>query len=150
MYLSWPNTVSFQKYHDRGFLGGLVVGSPSANAGDTGSTPGWGGANMLQSIWSCALQLLKLLGPRACALQQKKQWRWEAFIQQRKVAPVQQQRESPLCSNKDPAQLKMNKINLKKKKYQDKKMSKSSPSRRLPNCLSLPRNNNIVMRFVKM
>ena len=43
-----------------GFPGGAVVGSPPANAGDTGSSPGPGGSHVLQSNWAHAPQLLSL------------------------------------------------------------------------------------------
>ena len=35
-----------------GFLGGLVVESPPANTGDTGSTPGLGRSHVPQSNWA--------------------------------------------------------------------------------------------------
>ena len=37
------------KNKNRGFPGGAVVGSPPANAGDTGSSPGPGRSHMLQN-----------------------------------------------------------------------------------------------------
>ena len=46
--------------HIEGFLGGAVVGSPPANAGDTGSGPGLGGSHMPRSSWACVPQLLSL------------------------------------------------------------------------------------------
>ena len=42
-----------------GFPGGAVVGSPPANAGDTGSSPGPGGSHMPRSDKARAPQLLK-------------------------------------------------------------------------------------------
>ena len=42
-----------------GFPGGAVVGSPPANAGDAGSSPGLGRSNMLQSNKARAPQLLR-------------------------------------------------------------------------------------------
>ena len=44
----------------RGFLGGAVVGSLPANAGDAGSSPGQGGSHMPWSSWARAPQLLSL------------------------------------------------------------------------------------------
>ena len=43
-----------------GFPGGAVVGSPPANEGDTGSSPGLGGSHMPRSSWACVPQLLSL------------------------------------------------------------------------------------------
>ena len=43
-----------------GFPGGAVVGSPPANAGDTGSSPGLGRSHMPRSNWARAPQLLSL------------------------------------------------------------------------------------------
>ena len=42
------------------FPGGALVGSPPANAGDTGSSPGPGGSHMPWSNWARAPQLLSL------------------------------------------------------------------------------------------
>ena len=44
------------------FPGGAVVGSPPADVGDTGSSPGPGGSHMPQGNWACEPQLLS---PRA-------------------------------------------------------------------------------------
>ena len=44
----------------RGFPGGAVVGSPPANAGDAGSSPGLGGSHMPRSSWVREPQLLTL------------------------------------------------------------------------------------------
>ena len=43
-----------------GFPGGAVVGSPPANAGDTGSCPGPGGSRVPRSSWAREPQLLGL------------------------------------------------------------------------------------------
>ena len=40
---------SFQRRSSRGLPGGTVVGSPPANAGDTGSSPGPGRSHMPRS-----------------------------------------------------------------------------------------------------
>ncbi|KAJ8786590.1 hypothetical protein J1605_006079, partial [Eschrichtius robustus] len=45
---------------NQGFPGGAVVGSPPANAGDTGSHPGLGGSRMPRSSWAREPQLLSL------------------------------------------------------------------------------------------
>ena len=69
LYLT-PHT----KINPRDFPGGAVVGSPPADAGDAGSSPGLGGSHMPWSSWACAPQLLslrsgaqepQLLSPRA-------------------------------------------------------------------------------------
>ena len=44
----------------RGFPGGAVVGSPPADAGDAGSTPGLGGSHVPRSNWAREPQLLSL------------------------------------------------------------------------------------------
>ena len=43
-----------------GFPGGAVLGSPSANAGDTGSSPGLGRSHMARSNGAHALRLKNL------------------------------------------------------------------------------------------
>ena len=45
---------------DRGFPGGAVVENLSANAGDTGSSPGLGGSHVPRSGWAREPQLLSL------------------------------------------------------------------------------------------
>ena len=50
----------FKKLKIGGFLGGAVVESPPASAGDTGSSPGLGGSRMPQSSWAREPQLLSL------------------------------------------------------------------------------------------
>ena len=45
---------------NRDFPGGAVVGSPPANAGDAGSSPGPEGSHMPWSDWAHAPQLLSL------------------------------------------------------------------------------------------
>ena len=45
---------------NEGFPGGAVVGSPPANAGDTGSCPGLGRSHMPRSGWAPEPQLLSL------------------------------------------------------------------------------------------
>ena len=47
-------------FHCRGFPGGAVVESLSANAGDTGSCPGLGRSHMPRSGWAREPQLLSL------------------------------------------------------------------------------------------
>ena len=51
---------SNQASMDRGFPGGAVAGSLTANAGDTGSSPGLGGSHMPRSSWAREPQLLSL------------------------------------------------------------------------------------------
>ena len=96
---------NWSKLTHGGFLGGTVVKSPPANAGDTGSSPGPGRSNMPWSNWARAPQLLNLHSrarepqllsprattteahaPRACALQQEKPLQWEAHTPQWRVA----------------------------------------------------------------
>ena len=43
-----------------GFTGSLVLKSPPASTGDTGSGPGLGGSHMPRSSWTCVPQLLSL------------------------------------------------------------------------------------------
>ena len=45
-YRAFPPRIPFLKLIDLGFPGGTVVGSPPANAGDTGSSPGPGRSHM--------------------------------------------------------------------------------------------------------
>ena len=79
----------------RDFPGGTVVGSPPANAGDTGSSPGPGRSHMLRSRRAHAPQLLSLRAttteaqvPRARTPQQEKPLQWEARAPQPRVAPA--------------------------------------------------------------
>ena len=91
----------------RDFPGGTVVGSPPANAGDTGSIPGLGGSHMPWSNWARVPQLLSLRSrayepqlpsshattpeahaPRARAPQQEKPPQWEAHALQWRAAPA--------------------------------------------------------------
>ena len=57
--MSWTPVVSLRSCL-RGFPGGAVVGSPPANAGDAGLSPGLGGSRMSRSGWALAPQLLSL------------------------------------------------------------------------------------------
>ena len=69
----------------------------------------------LYRVWE--LQLWKWVHPRARAPQQEKPLRWEACTLQLERSSHSLQLERSQCSNKDPAQLKMNKqIKLLKKK----------------------------------
>ena len=89
------------------FPGGTVVGSPPANAGDTGLGPCPGGSHMPWSNWARVPQLLSLCSracepqllsprattteahaPRAHAPEQEKPLQWEARAQQWRVAPA--------------------------------------------------------------
>ena len=51
---------NYTKKKVQGFLGGAVVGSLPADAGDTGSSPGLGGSHMPRSDWAREPQLLSL------------------------------------------------------------------------------------------
>ena len=51
---------NYTKKKVQGFLGGAVVGSLPADAGDTGSSPGLGGSHMPWSDWAREPQLLSL------------------------------------------------------------------------------------------
>ena len=57
--MRWASLVA-QWLRIRGFPGGAVVGSPPANAGDVGSSPGLGGSHMPRSNWAREPQLLSL------------------------------------------------------------------------------------------
>ena len=95
------------KVMGEGFPRGTVVGNPSANSGDTSSSPGLGRSHMPWSNWAHAPQLLSLRSgthepqllsprattteahaPKACALQQERPPQWEAHALQRRVAPT--------------------------------------------------------------
>ena len=72
-----------------------MVKNPSANAGDTGSSPGPGTSHMPRSNWVHASQLLsphttaaETYVPRASALQQEKPLQREARAMQQRVAPA--------------------------------------------------------------
>ena len=79
------------------------------------------------NYWACALEarshncwahvpwLLKPTCLRACAQQQEKPLQWEALTLPLENSPCSLHLEKSLCSNKDPAQPKINKQNLKKK-----------------------------------
>ena len=54
------STYIFFKKEIRGFPGGAVVKNLSANAGDTGSSPGLGRSHMPRSNWAREPQLLSL------------------------------------------------------------------------------------------
>ena len=119
---------SFHQKDNKGFPGGTVVGSLSANAGDMGSSPGPGGSHVPQSNWAhgpqlpslcsgaCEPQLLSLhtttaeaRAPGAHALQQEKPPQGEARALQGRVAPTLRNWREPACSNKGPTQPKINK-----------------------------------------
>ena len=101
-----------------GFLGGAVVGSLPANAGDTGSSPGLGGSHMPRSNWAREPQLLSLRVWSLCSAT------GEAAIVRgprtaMKSGPRSPQLEKALAQKRRPntAKNKNNKINkLKKKK----------------------------------
>ena len=85
------------KLQSLGFPGGSVVKNVAANAGETGSIPGWGRSHMRwntttqeqqllecalepgsHSYWAHVLQLLKPERPKDHTPQQEKPWQWEA------------------------------------------------------------------------
>ena len=77
------------------FPGGTVVKNPSANAGETGSSPGLGRSHMPQSNYAHVPQLLspratttEARATRARAPQQEKPPQWEAGAPQRRIAPA--------------------------------------------------------------
>ena len=125
-------------HHERnptlGFPGGTALGSPPANAGDTGSSPGPGGSRMPWSSWAREPQLLglrsrarepQLLSPRATtaeahapgarALQRERPPQWEACALQWGVAPARRNWRGPARSNEDPTQPKIKKKKKKKR-----------------------------------
>ena len=67
-----------------GFTGSLMLKSPPADTGDTGSGPGLGGSHVPRGSWACVPQLLRLCSrarepqltrpelPEALALQQER------------------------------------------------------------------------------
>ena len=104
-----------------GFPGDSEIKNQPANAGDTGSVPSPGRFHMLQSTeahYTTATEPASRawepqpLGPvcsRACALQQEKPPQPGAHRPQLESSPCSLQLEKSLCSNKDPAQPKVNK-----------------------------------------
>ena len=68
------------------------------------------------NYWVLASQVLRLMCPRACALQHKKSPQWEAHPLQLQSSPCSLQLEKNPCSNKEPVQpkKKMNKQTTKK------------------------------------
>ena len=96
------------KHYAWGFPGGAVVENPSANAGDTGSSPGLGRSHMLRSNWAHEPQLLSLRVWSLCSATR------EAAIVRgprttMKSGPRLPQLEKALAQNKDPTQPKINK-----------------------------------------
>ena len=64
-----------------------MVGSPPANAGDMGSSPG--GSHVLQSNWACAPQLLSLRTTAAEACEPgARAPRWEATAMRGPCTPM--------------------------------------------------------------
>ena len=104
-----------------------MVKSLPAGAEDTGSIPDQGRSHMLQSKWTCVLQLLNLysrarkqLSPRATttrtfAPKQEKPLQWEACAPHLESSACSLQLEKSPCSNKDPTQPKI--INDETKNY---------------------------------
>ena len=58
--------------------------------------------------------------PKAHALQQEKPVQWEAHALQQEQTLLATTRESPMHSNKDPEQLKINKYIFKREKEREK------------------------------
>ena len=123
--------LTFQKWAG-GFPGGSGVKKMPAKPGDTGLIPDLGRSHIPWSSYSHAAQLLSLCSraqeppllrptwPRAPAPQEAPQW--EAHWQQLESIPCLPQLEKNLCSNKDPAQPKINKqikLFLKRNKLQN-------------------------------
>ena len=77
------------------FLGGPVVKTSPANAGDTGSIPGPGGFHFSQGNQACVPQLLPL-GPGVRAPQQQKPPQGEAHTLQLESSPCSPQLEKTL------------------------------------------------------
>ena len=103
-----------------GVPGDAVVGSPPANAGDAGLSPGLGGSRMPRSHWARVPQLLslrpearepQLLSPHAALLRPApgaRAPRWERPPRQG-VAPARCNWRGPARSSEDPMQSKINK-----------------------------------------
>ena len=114
----------------RGFPGGPVVKNPSANAGDIGSTSGWGrstclGAtkSVLHNHWDGALEPTC---PGACALQREKPRRGGACALQWESSPRSRQLEkSPAQTKAQRSQKKTDSPNDIKKAYISKEDGKS-------------------------
>ena len=104
----------------RGFPGGAVVGSPPADAGDMGSSPGLGRSHMPWSNGARAPQLLSLSAttteartPSARALQRERPPNEKSAHCSEGWPLLATTREKPAHSNEDPRQpkIKINKIN---------------------------------------
>ena len=99
----------------RGFLGGLEVKNPPANAGEPGSVPGLGRSRVPRvnsslcngSYWACASGSCNYWATPAFVPQQEKAPQWEACIPQLDRSPHSPQLEKSLCGNQDPAQPKI-------------------------------------------
>ena len=60
LHSTFAHSIWCQEKKLLGFPGGAVVGSPPANAGDAGSSPGLGRSHMPRSGWAREPQLLSL------------------------------------------------------------------------------------------
>ena len=63
---------------------------------------------LCRNYWAHVWQLLKPMNPRSHALQQEKPLQWEACTLQLESSPHSPQLEKSSCSNRDPAQPKIN------------------------------------------
>ena len=116
-----------------GFCGGSVVGNPPANTAEISLIPGPGRIHMPQNNWAAVPQLLSLCSTasncwahmlqwlklglsRAYASQMERAPQWEVCALQLQSRPHSPQLEKNPCSNKDPAQPKINTCNYFSKK----------------------------------
>ena len=98
----WVGLDSIIRFHH-----GPLVNNLPARSGDSGSTRGLGRCRLLWSSWACGPQLLK----PACLellLHNKRSHQWEAKHRNWSVAPACCNYRKPLCSSKNPVQIKSN------------------------------------------
>ena len=100
------------KSHSQGFPGGAVVENLPANAGDMGSSPGLGRSHMPRISWAREPQLLSLRVWSLCSATRE-----AAIVRGPRTAmksgpppPACRNWRKPSHRNKDPTQLKINKL----------------------------------------
>ena len=106
-YLAPVRMATIKKSTNTGFPGGAVVRNLPASAGDTGSSPGPGISHIPRSNLARAPQLLSLRS-RAREPQLLKPVHLEPMLCNKRSHC----NKKPTCSNEDPTQPKINKINL--------------------------------------
>ena len=95
----WGLSCFYLIFKRQDFPGGSVVKNPPANAGDTGLMPSLGRSHLLWDNYTCVLQILKPLRPRARAPQQETPPQPEACSLQLECSHHSPQLESSLSSH---------------------------------------------------